>query len=139
PQVQQYYKVDDIPVLAPPSLRGEGNKIQHDWLFNFFKNVEQLRPKLFAGIRMPSFPATDEEWTAIIAYFNAASNKESAKLNQELANVEKYIDDQTKVALQPVAMPSTAPSSAPSVTTKPSVDPATAQAKYDALLQRAGA
>src|SRR5262249_34003023 len=70
PQVQQYYKPDDVGVLAPPSLRGEGNKIQHEWLFTFFKDVQQMRPKLFAGIRMPSFPATDDEWTAIIAYFN---------------------------------------------------------------------
>ena len=50
---------------APPSLRGEGNKIQHDWLFNFLKNVEPLRPLLHATggdepdrIRMPSFPIT---------------------------------------------------------------------------------
>src|SRR5205814_7852888 len=69
-QVQQYFKSDDIMVLAPPSLRGEGNKIQHEWLFNFFKNVIQMRPRIFDAIRMPSFPATDEEWTAIIAYFN---------------------------------------------------------------------
>src|SRR5206468_2609369 len=49
PQVQQYFKPDDITVLAPPSLRGEGNKIQHEWLFNFFKDVFQMRPRIFNG------------------------------------------------------------------------------------------
>ena len=43
-------------VLAPPSLRGEGNKIQYAWLFNFFKNVVQMRPQTFNTIRMPSLP-----------------------------------------------------------------------------------
>ena len=57
--VQQYYKADEITTKAPPSLRGEGNKIQHAWLFNFLKNVEPLRPLLYKqpenkpGIRMP--------------------------------------------------------------------------------------
>jgi mono/diheme cytochrome c family protein len=94
PQVQQYFKSDDIMVLAPPSLRGEGNKIQHAWLFNFFKNVVQMRPRLFNTIRMPSFPATDEEWTAIIAYFNQASAKESHDLRKDLEPVLKYINEQ---------------------------------------------
>ena len=70
------------PQAAPPSLRGEGNKIQYNWLFNFFKNVEQMRPLLFEGIHMPSFPATDEEFSSIIAYFNTVSNKESKELTQ---------------------------------------------------------
>src|SRR5439155_2058039 len=98
PQVQQYYKPDDVIVIAPPSLRGEGNKIQHEWLFTFFKNVEQMRPKLFAGIRMPSFPATDDEWTAIITYFNAASKKEAKDLKSLIDPVMKYVDDVKKAS-----------------------------------------
>lgn len=109
PQVQQYYKTDDIMTLAPPSLRGEGNKVQHNWLFNFFKNVELLRPLLWksplvptnpaiSGIRMPSFPATDAEWTAIIAYFAAASNKESRELHKKLDPVVKYVQEQVTAA-----------------------------------------
>src|SRR5262249_55414695 len=29
PQVQQYFKAEDVITKAPPSLRGEGNKIQY--------------------------------------------------------------------------------------------------------------
>ncbi|MBE7462738.1 MAG: c-type cytochrome [Planctomycetes bacterium] len=38
---------------APPSLAFEGGKVHPDWLYNFFHNVEDLRPGL--AIRMPSF------------------------------------------------------------------------------------
>lgn len=80
PQIQQYAKPEDITEKWPPSLRGEGNKTQHAWLFRFFRNVEPLRPLLVPLIRMPSFPAADEEWKAIIAYFHAISAKESRQL-----------------------------------------------------------
>jgi len=94
PQVQQYYKPDELLTKAPPPLRGQGNKVQFDWLFNFFRNVENLRPLLYQhdGIRMPSFPATDSEFSAIIAYFNAVSNKEATDLKKDLDPVIKYID-----------------------------------------------
>lgn len=104
PQIRQYFKLEDIATKAPPSLRGEGNKIQHAWLFNFFKNIQPLRPLLGEmgnGIRMPSFPASDEEWTAIIAYFNAISRKESSQLGRQLGLIAKYTDSQRKAATQP--------------------------------------
>ena len=74
---------------APPSLRGEGNKIQHNWLFNFFKNVVQMRPKIFDGIRMPSFPITDEDTTAVAAYFNTVSVHEAKALTKRLDGLLK--------------------------------------------------
>jgi cytochrome c551/c552 len=104
PQVQQYFKVEDVITKAPPPLRGEGNKIQHGWLFNFFKHVEPLRPLLGEvgdGIRMPSFANTDDEWTAIIAYFNAVSKKESVELKKKVDPVIKYISNQRKATTQP--------------------------------------
>lgn len=101
PQIQQYFKVEDIPTKAPPSLRGEGNKIQFSWLFNFFKNVEPMRPLIFTGIRMPSFPATDDDWTAIIAYFNSISNKESVQLAKYVDPVQKYVATKRAAATQP--------------------------------------
>ena len=91
PQIQQYAKPDEVTTKWPPSLRGEGNKAQYDWLFQFFKNVEPLRPLLVNGIRMPSFHASDEEWRAIIAYFNAVSVRESQVLRRHLAPVYKAI------------------------------------------------
>jgi cytochrome c551/c552 len=98
PQIQQYAKPDEIATKWPPSLRGEGNKAQYDWLFNFFKNVEPLRPLLVNGIRMPSFYASDDEWNAIIAYFNAVSRKESRQLARQLDPVTKAIAADLKAA-----------------------------------------
>ncbi len=106
PSVQQYYKPDDMTVLAPPSLRGEGNKIQHTWLFNFLKHVEPLRPKLFMtpetkpGIRMPSFPILDQEATDIAAYFAAASLREANALKKQLVVINKYRETQAEAALK---------------------------------------
>lgn len=91
PQIQQHFQADQIITRAPPSLRGEGNKIQHSWLFNFFKDVQPLRPLLADGIRMPSFSASDQEWTSIIAYFNAVSNKESRQLAKWIDPIVKSI------------------------------------------------
>jgi cytochrome c551/c552 len=104
PQVQQYYKPDELLTKAPPPLRGQGNKVQFDWLFNFFRNIENLRPLLYQhdGIRMPSFPATDAEFSAIIAYFSAVSNKEATDLKKDLDPVLKYVDaERAKVKTLP--------------------------------------
>jgi cbb3-type cytochrome oxidase cytochrome c subunit len=94
PFVQQYYPSGEVTTKAPPSLRGEGNKVQHAWLFNFLRNVEPLRP--LPVIRMPSFPVTDEESTAIAAYFAAVSNKEADELRKRLDPVVKYVEAQQK-------------------------------------------
>jgi mono/diheme cytochrome c family protein/cytochrome c553 len=110
PPVRQYYGKDVWATLTPPSLRGEGSKVQFDWLFNFLKNVELIRPNLFLrpqveakdGIRMPSFPVTDEETTALAAYFAAAANHESRELRQKLDNVIKYVDTQRKATTRPL-------------------------------------
>ena len=106
PQIQQYFEKEMIATRAPPPLRGEGNRVQYSWLFNFFKNVIDLRPLIYMnhGIRMPSFPATDDEWSAIIAYFNAVSNKESNTLKKDFDLVIKYVDgEREKVATLPPA------------------------------------
>jgi cbb3-type cytochrome oxidase cytochrome c subunit/acyl carrier protein len=108
PQIQQYYKADELLEKAPPPLRGEGTKVQHAWLFNFFRNVTDLRPLLYQhnGIRMPSFPATDDEWTAIITYFNEMSNKEARDHAAKLDLVIKYVENErAKVKTLPAANP----------------------------------
>ena len=110
PPIRQYTPSDMWAVLAPPSLRGEGNKIQFSWFYNFLKNVELIRPVLYMrqasdgleGIRMPSFPVTDEEATSLAAYFAAVSNHESKELHAKLDNAIKYIDTQKKATTQPL-------------------------------------
>ncbi len=58
-------------------------------MFNFFFNVEPLRP--LPVIHMPSFPWTDEEATAVASYFNAVSVKESNELKKQIEPVLKYV------------------------------------------------
>src|SRR5688500_8672575 len=98
PAVQQYWQLGwygpegrtEIVSKAPPSLRSQGARVQHAWLFNFLKYVElegtgprgKIRPLPF--IRMPSFPLTDDEATAVAAYFNAVSVKESKILSKKV-------------------------------------------------------
>ena len=113
PPIRQYTASDLWATLAPPSLRGEGNKIQFSWLFNFLKNVELIRPSLYMrqqieakeGIRMPSFPLTDEEATELAAYFATISNHESKELHAKLDNVVKYVATQKKATTQPLPPP----------------------------------
>jgi cytochrome c2 len=78
-------------VNAPPNLRGEGAKAQHNWFYGFLTNVEPLRPWL--KIRMPSFHLTTEQASTLVEYFAAASNLESDSLERELREIAKYIND----------------------------------------------
>lgn len=113
PVVQQWYKADELTSEAPPSLRGEGNKVQHAWLFSFLKDVEPLRPLLHSDthggggnrkidIRMPSFPLEDGEAAALAAYFAAVSNKEADNLAQMLNPVVDYVHEQMDATDEPL-------------------------------------
>jgi cytochrome c551/c552 len=117
PPVQQYFTREDLTSKAPPSLRGEGNKIRHDWLFNFLRNVEPLRP--LPQIRMPSFHfGTDQEVTAIAAYFAAASNKEARELKKYIDPVMAHVEPKKAAGAPGLATPSAA-AAAPSPSTQP--------------------
>jgi cytochrome c551/c552 len=98
PPVQQYFPEHQALTHAPPPLRGQGAKTQHGWLFNFLRNVETIRP--VPQIRMPTFPLSDQEITALAAYFNAASVAESHRLTRMLEQVLRYINEQR--AAQPM-------------------------------------
>ncbi|HEV8379494.1 MAG TPA: cytochrome c, partial [Tepidisphaeraceae bacterium] len=102
PPVQQYwlfpnfFPKDEMTAKAPPSLRSEGARIQHAWVWNFIKHVDdegtvqpegttqrrRMRPQPF--IRMPSFPITDEDATAVAAYFNTVSVHEAKALTKKM-------------------------------------------------------
>ncbi len=93
PQIQQYWTDDSkIPQFAPPQLRSQGSRVMPAWLYNFFHNVVPIRPTLVNGVRMPSFTATNEEWSAIIAYFNEIGNKESKDLKKDIDPILKWRD-----------------------------------------------
>lgn len=55
--------------LAPPIIRGEGAKVQSDWLFSFLHapRTGQIRPWL--NVRMPTFPFNPDQLNALTSYF----------------------------------------------------------------------
>ncbi|MGZ8486123.1 MAG: hypothetical protein ACXW6R_19720, partial [Candidatus Binatia bacterium] len=70
--VRKYYQ--ENVTLAPPSLNGEGEKVQSPWLFSFLKSPTTLRPWL--DIRMPTFGFSDDHTTQLVNYFNGLSKVE---------------------------------------------------------------
>ncbi len=99
PIVQQYFRRDSSnrasgkvfdTVNAPPSLRGEGAKLQHNWFHLFLQQVEPLRPWL--AVRMPSFNIDPDEATVLVEYFAAMSQDDSARLAEMLAKVDEYVE-----------------------------------------------
>jgi cytochrome c2 len=95
PTIQQYFrrevagKLRFDEVNAPPSLRGEGAKIQHNWFHRFVQQVEPLRPWLQA--RMPSFSLTNEQATTLVEYFAALSRRDHATLAEALARIDEHL------------------------------------------------
>lgn len=95
--IHQYYTTDtsvddNYPFgqrFKPPLLWGEGAKIQNDWLYKFFNNVEMLRPWLNA--RMPSFYLSTDDATALVEYFSGLAQYESGALNDALLPLAKYM------------------------------------------------
>ena len=90
PPIQQWFKPDELTMKAPPSLRGEGSRVQHTWLMKFLKHVEPIRP--LPVIRMPSFPLTDSEVASLDAYFAEASHREAALLKRAVEPIASYVD-----------------------------------------------
>jgi mono/diheme cytochrome c family protein len=62
----------DQLTLAPPNLRGEGEKVQSAWLFRFVKAPTPIRPWL--KVRMPTFGLDDHEVEAVLKYFQAVDH-----------------------------------------------------------------
>ncbi|MCH8251438.1 MAG: c-type cytochrome [Planctomycetes bacterium] len=94
PTIQQYFRREfngrpsfDV-TNAPPSLWGEGAKIQHPWLHRFLGQVETLRPWL--GVRMPSFKLSGDEATTIVEYFAALSKQDADDLRERMGRIDEY-------------------------------------------------
>jgi cytochrome c2 len=77
---------------APPFLTGEGMRVQPEWLFNFLRDPMKhairpfLHPEWVYGegnvpgeklqVRMPTFPFTSEQTTAVVRYFSGWDGQE---------------------------------------------------------------
>lgn len=59
--------------FAPPTLQGEGRRVQPDWMFEFLKQPEHIRPWL--SVRMPDFHLSDHEAQQISEYFQAVDDQ----------------------------------------------------------------
>lgn len=68
---------EDNPTEAPPILYDEGGKVQPEWLYGFLQNPALQPLRFWLKIRMPTFPLTAEDTTAIVEYFTAKSNLEN--------------------------------------------------------------
>jgi mono/diheme cytochrome c family protein len=55
--------------LAPPTLEGEGARVQSSWLVDFLRRPRALRPWL--EIRMPDYGFSEAEVKALVRYFAA--------------------------------------------------------------------
>lgn len=104
PTVQQYFRrevggklVFDM-LNAPPSLRGEGAKLQHNWFHEFLHKVETLRPWL--QIRMPSFNLTGEQSTTLVEYFAALTLDDAHTLAKAMAPVREYKASESRKAAE---------------------------------------
>ncbi len=73
------------PGLRPPSLEGEGAKVQDTWLYHFLKNPTTIRPWL--KFRMPTFGFHHEELIRLVRYFTLLSGVE------ELYEEEKAVGE----------------------------------------------
>lgn len=95
PTIQQYFRRDIAgqyrldSTNAPPSLVGEGAKLQHNWFHSFLLNVEPLRPWL--QVRMPSFNIDGEEATTLVEYFAALSQSDAERLARLQLPVNEWL------------------------------------------------
>jgi mono/diheme cytochrome c family protein len=62
-------RYEENPTLGPPTLNGEGAKLQPNWFFGFLKRPVPVRPWL--KVRMPTFGMSDAEAQTIVKYFFA--------------------------------------------------------------------
>ena len=65
----------ESPTLAPPILKGQGEKVQPEWLYEFLKGPTPIRPWL--EVRMPSFHFSDTDARTVVDYFIAQAKLEN--------------------------------------------------------------
>ncbi len=75
---------------APPSLDGEGAKVQEFWLYHFLGEPEPIRPWL--KIRMPTFGFKETEANTIIKYFHNLSEQELSFAPQDVHATRESIN-----------------------------------------------
>lgn len=67
-------RLAEDPGSAPPTLEGEGRKVQEKWLHEFLREPKTIRPWL--KVRMPDFGFTEEEIDSLVRYFTHLSGRQ---------------------------------------------------------------
>jgi len=68
--IRRFYEQN--PNFAPPTLNGEGDKVQPQWLFGFLSAPTPIRP--WVKVRMPTFHFSIAEDNSLVDYFTALSD-----------------------------------------------------------------
>ncbi len=76
--------------MAPPTLEGEGKRVQPSWLIEFLQQPRVLRPWL--EMRMPDFGLSDARATVLARYFAAlaGASVEDEPIEESAAEVNEY-------------------------------------------------
>lgn len=73
--------------LAPPNIRGEGAKVQSDWLFSFLSAPKSGEIRPWLKVRMPTFEFTPDQLNGLTHYF-AAMEKARYPFEPKVQTVE---------------------------------------------------
>ncbi|HTE05815.1 MAG TPA: c-type cytochrome, partial [Planctomycetota bacterium] len=66
-------KFIEEPAMRPPLLRGEGAKVNPDWLFGFL--LAPFTVRTHVTVRMPTFGFTEEQATSLVRWFAANADQ----------------------------------------------------------------
>ncbi|HEV3260184.1 MAG TPA: hypothetical protein VG013_25230, partial [Gemmataceae bacterium] len=91
---QQFPDAKKARASLPPQLFREGERTRPDWLYQFLRNPTIIRPENAMLLRMPRFNLSDEEFMALVNYFNAVDRAGNPGIGMEYPYVAGTHDDE---------------------------------------------
>jgi mono/diheme cytochrome c family protein len=91
---QQFPDNDKARSSLPPQLIREGERTRPDWLFQFLREPTIIRPQGYMLLRMPRFNLSDDEFVALVNYFNGVDRANNAGIGMEYPYVAGARDDE---------------------------------------------
>ncbi|MER3442250.1 MAG: hypothetical protein C4296_12905 [Gemmataceae bacterium] len=86
---------------VPPVLYREGQKVQPQWLYEFLRQPQEIRPAVARNLRMPRFHLSDDELAALVNYFIAVDRLENPALGLDYLSAPPAVQvAQGRVAAQ---------------------------------------
>ncbi|HTL48374.1 MAG TPA: c-type cytochrome [Verrucomicrobiae bacterium] len=78
------------PGNAPPILKGEGKKVQGEWLYHFIQNPTTIRPWL--KYRMPTFGFDEAKLNTLVEYFHNLDKAQISYKSEAVESTPEKID-----------------------------------------------